>query len=258
MKPWTWLLVGLTSVVLVVFASAPAQWVAGAIESATRGKVQIADAQGSAWSGSGVIVLADGPGPDAQRVALPERLRWRVALLPLLAGQAAISLEHAAALARPLELRIPLAGGASHLGATTLRLPASLLTGLGAPFNTLRPGGLIELEWDGLVIDSQGVRGAWRADWRDASSRLTTVAPMGHYRLSGDGLVPGAKLQLATLAGPLELSGNGTIDDGGRLRFSGRAEPAPGTDPAIRTQLGGLISMLGQRSGNGAQLSIGS
>lgn len=258
MRVWSAVLVALASVVAVVVVAAPAQWVALALTQASSGRLLLADVKGSLWSGSGVLVVSDGHADASTRLALPGRLDWRVAPGALATGTLAVNFTQTAVLDQPVDLRVGLLGGPARLSPATLRLPASLLTALGAPFNTLRPGGVLQLSWQGLQFGPQGVRGAIDAEWQQASSRLTPVAPMGHYRLSTDGFAPGARLQLSTLAGPLALSGDGRIDDGGRLKFSGRAEPAAGTDPATRTQLDGLITLLGQRSGNGAQLSIGS
>ncbi len=258
MRAWIWVGTGLLSAAVVLIAAAPAQWVAGAVNRASQGRLQIADASGSAWSGSGIVVLTDGSGADAARAALPERLSWSMAVLPLITGTLEITLQHPSALAQALVIRAPLGARRASLSAAQLRLPAGLLTGLGAPFNTLRPGGMLQLSWDQVRLDSRGLHGAVVAEWQQASSSLTPVSPMGHYRLVADGFAPGARLQLQTVNGPLELIGDGTIDDGGRLHFKGRAQPVAGTDPVIRTQLAGLISLLGQRSGDGAQLTIGS
>lgn len=258
MKLWVWILATAASVLAVLLVAAPAQWAAQALARESGGRLLLADARGSLWSGSGVLVAADGGGSGAAPLALPGRLEWRIEPAALLTGTLAVQMTQTAVLSQPVAVRLALLGDAARISPATLRLPASLLTALGAPFNTLRPGGVLQLTWDGLTVGPQGLRGALSAEWQQASSRLTAVAPMGHYRLSADGLAPGARLQLQTLAGPLGLSGDGRIDDGGRLHFSGRAEPVAGTDPATRTQLEGLISLLGQRSGGGAQLSIGS
>jgi len=45
------------------------------------------------------------------------------------------------------------------LSATTLRLPASLLVGVGAPWNTIRPGGILLVSWDRLQIGSDRIQG---------------------------------------------------------------------------------------------------
>ena len=84
------------------------------------------------------------------------------------------------------------------------------------------------------------------------------MSPFGHYRLQTNGVFPGTQLNLVTVSGPLELTGSGTIAEGGRLRFQGVARAAPGVDPAIKTQLTGLISLLGRRDGESAILNFGS
>ena len=62
---------------VVVFA--PAAWLASAIASATGQHLLLADARGTVWTGSAVVVLTGGPGSrDAS--ALPGRLDWTVGL----------------------------------------------------------------------------------------------------------------------------------------------------------------------------------
>jgi general secretion pathway protein N len=101
------------------------------------------------------------------------------------------------------------------------------------------------------------VQGNISAEWQYASSALTPVSPMGHYRLQTNGVWPGTQLDLSTISGPLELKGSGTIPEGGRLRFTGRAQAMAGTDPGVKSQLTGLISLLGRRDGEGALLNFG-
>lgn len=239
-------LVALLAVAGAVAVLAPAQWAATAVRDATAGRVDLAETSGSLWQGEATVVLAAGTGPGAARASLPERLRWRLSAWQLLLGTADLTVWHPSALAQPLTVRVPL-GGTTVIGATTLRLPASLLVGLGAPFNTLRPGGQLAIGWNRLQLEPGRLTGAVSAEWQFASSALTPVSPFGHYRLTTDGAYPGTRLLLTTLAGPLELAGNGTIDASGRLRFEGTARPAPGTDPAVKNQLAGLISLLGPR-----------
>jgi general secretion pathway protein N len=102
------------------------------------------------------------------------------------------------------------------------------------------------------------VQGNLSAEWQFASSALTPVSPFGHYRLQSNGDYPGLQLTLQTLAGPLEMTGNGTIAEGGRLGFQGLARAAPGADPAVKLQLAGLIALLGRREGETAILNFGS
>ena len=57
------------------------------------------------------------------------------------------------------------------------------------------------------------------------SSRLSTLSPMGSYRLTLHG-GPSPSLELSTLEGSLQLSGQGQWV-AQRLRFSGVASAAP-------------------------------
>ncbi len=243
---------------VTVAVIAPAQWAAGALRSGSGGRMDLADARGTLWNGSAILVLASGDEPGAARASLPERLSWTLSPWALLAAQVDLTLTHPSALTQPLRIRAPLGGGSTELGATTVRLPASLLVGLGAPWNTLRPGGILTLSWDRLAFAPRRMEGTnLIAEWQYASSALTPVSPMGHYRLNTNGLWPGTQLELLTISGPLELKGNGTIPEGGRLRFTGRAQALPGTDPGVRAQLTGLISLIGRRDGDGALLNFG-
>lgn len=250
-------LVALLAIVATVGAVAPAQWLAAAVAAATRGRVELAEAKGTLWNGEATLVLASGSGPGAVRASLPERLSWRLSPWQLLAGTVDLTLRHPSALAQPLAIRA-WPNGRATLSAALVRLPAALLIGLGAPWNTVRPGGVVTLSWDRLQIEPGRWQGNFSAEWQYASSALTPVSPMGHYRLQTNGVFPGTQLNLLTLSGPLELTGSGTIAEGGRLRFQGVARAVPDADPGVKTQLTGLISLLGRRDGESAILNIGS
>jgi general secretion pathway protein N len=242
---------------VVALVVAPAQWLASQVKNSTSGRIELADATGSVWNGSAVLVLASSAEPGAARASLPERLSWQLSPGSLLGGQVVLTLTHPSALAQPLTMRAPLFGNQTTLSAATLRLPASLLVGLGAPWNTVRPGGILVVNWGQLHLQPRQLRGDLTGEWQYASSALTPVSPMGHYRLQTNGVWPGTQLELLTISGPLELKGSGTIPEGGRLRFQGRAQAVAGTDPGVKAQLTGLISLLGRRDGEGALLNFG-
>ncbi|MGE5339521.1 MAG: type II secretion system protein N [Gemmatimonadota bacterium] len=241
----------MTTIVVV----APAQWLAFEIRKASGGQVELADATGSVWSGRAIVVIGSGELGTAP-VSLAGPLSWKLSAWPLLAGVIDLTLSHPTVLAQPLTVRATFRQHVD-LGADTLRLPASLLAALGAPWNTIRPGGIIMLSWDRLSIEPGHIVGNLSAEWQFASSGLTAVSPFGHYRLQTNGIYPGTQLQLTTLSGPLELSGNGTIGEGARVRFQGVARVVPGADPAVKVQLAGLIALLGRREGDTAILSFG-
>lgn len=247
---------GLAALVTVV-ALAPAQWADRVVQRFSSGHVELAEASGTIWNGQATLVLASGSSRDMGRASLADPLSWHLAALPLLAGTVELTLHHPSALSAPLQISA-FADGRLQVGAMTLRLPAAMLAGLGAPWNTVRPGGIVSVHTDGLELAPGRFRGIVSADWEYASSGLTPVSPIGHYRLQTSGQYPGMRIELQTLAGPLELTGSGTIGEGGRLRFEGVARAQATADPATRTQLTGLISLLGRRQGDAAILSYGS
>jgi len=137
-----------------------------------------------------------------------------------------------------------------------IRLPADLIEAAGAPFNTLRPGGDLRMSWDTLSAHfgaAQGLDGTLTLDWSDARSALSPVAPLGSYRLTAHGAGAQIGFELATIKGPLLLSGNGQWTPQ-HLQFRGEAQ----AEPAVRTELGPLIGLLGRPSANGAELRFGS
>ena len=251
-----YLLVAIASIAATALTMAPAQWVASAMARATGGRVILAEASGSVWRGRAGVVLSPGPDGGIGRVSLPEPLSWQLSPWRLLAGTIDLTLTHPSALLQPLQLRAD-ATGRVQLLATTLRLPATVLAGLGAPFNTIKPGGVISFSWQRLEVQRGRMQGDLVGEWQFASSALTTVVPFGHYRMLAEGGYPGTRLKLSTLSGPLELTGDGTIDDRGNVRFAGRARAVAGADAATRAQLAGLVLLLGRRDGDSAILSLG-
>jgi general secretion pathway protein N len=249
-------LVATASIAATVLVVGPAQWVASAVARASGERIVLADASGSIWRGQATVVLSPSEDAGIERVSLPELLSWQLSPWRLLAGTIDLTLSHPSALLSPLKLSADLSGHV-HLGAARVRLPAALLIGLGAPFNTIKPGGLLGLNWQRLELERSRLAGDLVGEWQFASSALTTVAPFGHYQLFAEGGFPNTRLKLLTLSGPLELTGNGTIDADGRLRFSGRARAAAGADASTKAQLAGLISLLGRRDGDAAILSFG-
>jgi general secretion pathway protein N len=259
-----WALAGVVvGAVPAAVAFAPASWLAGALADATGQRLLLADARGTVWQGSAVLVLTAGAGSrDAS--ALPGRLQWRLGLdglaVMLHARQACcingeMVLRVVPGLAR-LRIELPGAGpGAGPIG----QWPASWLVGLGTPWNTVMPSGTLQLSSPGLVLEQ--VQGRWRfsgsaqLDLGQFASRLSTLDALGSYRftISGDAARGDATtLALSTLEGALQLSGTGQVI-AGKLRFNGQADAAPGSEQALAN----LLNIIGRRRGASSIISIG-
>jgi general secretion pathway protein N len=258
-RRWMW--VGIVAgALLALGVYAPARWLASALASASQGRVLLADASGSLWNGSAVLVLAGGEGALESRM-LPGRLSWT--LQPRLTGLD-LQLQHDCCInGRPLIRLLP--------GAGTLRVevrqqgdwlgswPAALLVGLGTPWNTLQPGGDLRLSTPGFALVWAAGRFAFEGradiDWRDVSSRVATLPRLGSYHLalaSTPTEAGTANLLLSTVEGPLLLSGSGSWSASG-LRLRGEATAAEADQPALAN----LLNIIGRRDGARSLISIG-
>lgn len=254
---WLGALIGLAMAV-VLFA--PARWLADGITSATEGQVQLVNARGTVWRGQADVVFTGGEGSQT-RASLPQGVVWR--LLPaLLGGVPSIALQLGAPCCTPQPMAMtlkPHIGGAElNVAATVSRWPAHLLTGLGTPWNTLRMEGFVAMQTDGLTLRWSGGRGSLQGalslEAQDLASRLSTLRPLGSYRMDLRSEPEGGNTSLAlrTLSGRLQLQGQGQWV-GGRLRFQGVAEAAPESEAALAN----LLNIIGRRQGPRSLLNIG-
>ncbi len=242
-KPWLpEVLLFAFVLVLVALMHVPASWVAQRLAQASGQKVLLANSMGTLWRGSAELVLAGGP--DALGI-FPGRVRWH--LTPRLQG-VDFTLEAGDAGAMAGAISGTLGWSEGRLAPGALMLPAQILTGLGAPFNTLRLEGLLKLRWEALVWPYREAAprtlASLTVEADQLRSRLSPVAPLGQYRLRLAWGPLGGKLDLETLTGPLMLSGQGSMVKG-RLGFDGQATASDALEP----QLIGLLSILGKREG---------
>ncbi len=252
--PWLWAAAGLlVGLLLAVPAFAPASWLAAGLKQASAGHVQLAQARGTVWDGSAQLVLAGGAGSH-DAAALPGRVQWR--LRPTWQGLA-VQLNASCCTPQPLQLSATARWGGARLAlADSLsQWPAAVLAGLGTPWNTLQPEGQLSLSSQGLSVEwIEGrlvLAGQAQLEAIGISSRLSTLRPMGSYRIT---LIGGSTstLQLDTLEGSLQLTGSGRWV-GSRLRFEGTASAAPEREAALSN----LLNIIGRRQGARSIITVG-
>ena len=247
--------------------NAPAQWLAEAMRQASGDRLLLAEARGSLWDGSAVLVLTGGVG-SRDAAVLPGRMTWQLRPdwrgLRLSARQDCCIKDGLQLNWQPgwsgFTLRLAALGPADAAGQAVIgRWPAAWLAGLGTPWNTLQLGGKLQLASPALGLQSvQGrlrLDGALALELQAVSSRLSSLTALGSYRLSlksqgtaGDA----ASLQLETLDGALRLSGTGQWTAAG-LRFRGQAQAAEGQEAALSN----LLNIIGRRQGALSVISIG-
>jgi general secretion pathway protein N len=236
---------------LVCFA--PASWLAATLKEASSGHVVLTAAQGTVWRGSAQLELGGGTGSD-DKTALPGTVRWQ-----LQPGWSGLVVRVNASCCTPQDLQADLS---PRWGGIKIRVvnglstwPAALLAGLGTPWNTLQPEGSLKLSTQDLQLEwVQGrllVAGAAQVEAMQMASRLSTLRPMGSYRLSLTGGQVTA-LNLETLEGSLRLSGSGQWA-GPRLHFQGFAEAEPDRAAALAN----LLNIIGRRDGARSIITVG-
>ncbi|MFM0233321.1 type II secretion system protein N [Paraburkholderia sediminicola] len=236
-----WLAIALLASAVVMLTLLPAAWITPQFARQTRGHVNLVNPAGSLWHGSATLMLAAGSDMSAATL-LPGRIEWRTAFWPLFTGRVRMIMRHSEAMPDPITVDATLRSATITPGA--LAVPASLLSGLGAPFNTLDLQGDVRLAWSDWRSFNQEAFGQLTVTLNDVSSRVSLVKPLGSYRLLFQAQGVSSTLDLTTLKGPLMLTGNGTVS-AVSTSFRGTASAAP----EARDNLVGLLNLLGRPSG---------
>jgi general secretion pathway protein N len=246
---------------------APAAWLSDAMARMTQGRVLLIEPQGTVWHGQATLGL--GSGPDSPGVAtLPGRVHWHLGLVWPSGFTPAVMLhlEHPSMLSQPLRLHLMRQAGGwqvalqpgSAPGIPTLQAPASWLTGLGAPWNTLQPSGRLSLEiqqlqWGFTPGAPPSAQMALRLVILNAASRVSTLPVLGHYEFTIQG-GPDMALALTSRAGSsLLLEGQGRWTPGRQVEFRGQASAAPGREEALSN----LLNIIGRREGARSIIALG-
>ena len=198
MKRWRLVAIGLGAYALGVITTAPATLVDAGLQRASDGRLRLAEAQGTLWSGSGQIEIRDSGG----HTGVTKNIAWRVVPQSLLRGHLVceVRLEQAT---RGFPVTLSLSR--IELANADISLPATVL-GLGVP--KLAPLGLtgeVLIHIASLSIARDAMEGNATVRWRAAGSTLSPVSPLGDYELNLDAEGATVHVLLRTLQGPLQL-----------------------------------------------------
>ena len=239
-RPWRVCLFGLVALGSAL-AFMPAAVVGWQLEKFSANRLRVLNSQGTIWAGQLGLGLV-----NHNRVyAIDGPLQWRVSA-PSTHGLS-LELTHAKlpqpvhALWSPKGLRID--EGALHA-------PASWLAAWGAPFNTIRPEGVLQLNWKSWEA---GGAVNLRLTWLDAQSALASIRPLGEYVVAITG-VPNQRLdiQLRSNKGPLMLEGQGHKVGNQAWVFNGYASAQAGSQAALT----GFLSQMGKQEGGRYRLNV--
>ena len=240
-------LAGFLAYCACLLALAPATLLDSAMARSSAGRVRLADAHGTLWSGTGQLEVRDASGAKG----LGSPLSWRFDPQQLLRGQAGFQVRFADAV-KGFPLRFSLTG--FEVADAEFSLLASVL-GLALPNVALiGPSGELAIRVARLSVAGTSTTGEAVVNWRAAGSALTPVSPLGDYELRIQGDPAGSKASLRTLKGPLQLSGTGASPRNRPLAFTVNAR----VDPNAQTQLTPFLRLIAvEREAGNFELQIG-
>ena len=242
MRPAPLAALGILAYIAFLAATIPATFVAARVQASVPDRVRVHEASGTLWHGAARVDIAAG----GTWIAL-DNLAWRLRPAELLTGRLAFAIDAQAsgAAAQGTLARSLSKWHASGQASAPAAFAATLLPLLG----TWRPEGRIEARASDFAWDDREARGEAIAEWRDAAVALAQVRPLGSYRATLRAEGPGGKIDIATIDGPLRVSGHGEVAFPSRFTFDGEAR-AQGPQSAA---LDPLLDLLGPRRPDGAR-----
>lgn len=232
--------VALAAYMLFLVVLAPATLIDAGLRHATDGMLRLAQAHGALWSGSGRLEMRNKTG----RGGVGRDLSWTLQPRALWRGRLdfEVAIDHAT---RRFPLRISMRR--IELSNVDFSLPASALGIAVTRIAPLGPRGdlafhITKFSRAGGTISADAV-----VTWKNASSALTPIAPLGTYELRLDDAAGLLNATLRTSSGPLHLDGAGSSRGDGPLEFSATAR----VDAQHRSQLTPLLRLIAVERGNG-------
>ena len=234
------LIAGASAYGATIIASLPATCLDLAMDSASYGRVRVAEARGTLWTGRGRIELRDA----SNRHAVALDAHWRLRPAPHAPGRLLIDVESASGVRR---ITLTVSWRRAQMDKLDLTLPAAAV-GIAVPqISPLQPIGEIHMEGVDLVIADGDVAAKGTVSWRDAGFALAAPWPLGSYEIAIDKGVQGAFATVRTLRGPLLVQGSVTKAVGAAPNWQLEAQ----VPPAYREQLAPVLGMIGVNRGGG-------
>jgi general secretion pathway protein N len=234
---------GLAAYSVFLVATIPAAYVVAHAQAALRGQVELDEASGTLWNGSARARIAPTRGgPTLERIEwrfLPTRLAF--AEIAFAARVTSLGVQGTLEAARTLsQWRVREANLAADASAVASWIPI---------FATWRPTGPLKLAAPKITIEGREVRGNAEIEWRDAAIGLSEVRPLGSYRATWRAENGPGTIEVATLQGPLRVTGRGTTTPALRFTFTGEAR----SDPQAAAALEPLLNLIGPRRPDGSR-----
>ena len=218
-----------------LIATLPAPWVSRAVERASAHKLQLRAPAGSLWGGSGRLYAIQRSGPPVE----VGELRWKAVWSAVFAGRLAAD---ASLGDSSRTTRIEVSPSGTTIRGLDVVLPARVLAGLVPGLEAFGPQGTLRIRSESQRFEAGSILGLAEIEWRQLKLARAPGLDLGSHvmRLRGGGNK--VDIELATLAGPLRLSGSGTWTPQAGLSLTGMVEHDPQPTPALATFLSGICN----------------
>jgi hypothetical protein len=231
--------VGFGLLLAALAAFAPATLVDRRVAAATAGKLRLADAAGTVWSGAGTLTDA------GNTWRLP--VAWRTSPIALAAGRLQLALAPAGGAGSPrgtLDLR----SGGGELRDLAVDIPAAALAALLPARSNVTLGGTVALASPDFGWTGERGTGALNARWREArlfaGGALADLGTVDVALSAQDQRLTG---RIGNSGGDVRIDGTFNVTEG-VVSVDATVAPAPAAPP----QIARALAALGTPDGNGA------
>ena len=209
-----------------LLAMLPASWLSRALERASQDRLLVRSPAGTLWAGSARVYARERSGPPLE---LGE-LRWQTAWSGLLAAKLA---SHVAFGNAERPVRVELSPAGVSVQGLDLRLPGRVLASLVPGLETFGPGGELRVRSESLRVDDNSILGVAEIEWRQVRLSRAPGLDLGSHVAKLRGAGSRVDIELATLEGPLRLSGSGAWDLKTGVKGAGSAEHVAQAPPEL-------------------------
>lgn len=209
-------------------AMLPSAWIAHAVQRQSDGRLELREAGGTAWSGSGRLFAR---APYGALIDLGA-IRWNASAWSLPTLRIRASVTHGTATHPMLVELSPWGLGVQRLH---IDLPGTAIAALAPALATLGPEGSIHVRSDSLRVERGSLLGLADVEWRGIRLSGAHGIRLGSHlaRLRGGG--ERVDIDVTTLDGPLSVRAKGTWNLSAGLTLAGTAEPrTPDVVPFLR------------------------
>jgi len=219
-------LLGIAAYAGCLLAFAPATLLDALVARGSSGRMRIAEARGTFWTGNGQLEVRDLTGSRG----IGRQLSWHLQPQFLVRGRLVFDLRVADS-AKSFPLGI--SPSRIEISEAQLDFPAAAL-GLAVPsVGIIGPTGELSIHIDRMAITGNSAVGNMKVLWRSAGSSLTPMSPLGDYELTVESGPSGFDTALRTLTGPLHLDGRGSTRRESPHPFSVTARVDPQFQPLL-------------------------